>query len=79
MNAITDEFLLKNGFLYKNPNNSHLSSLYKCGERNKWRTMIEKVTIQKTILVIPIVVVGFVMKIRMQLNGELLFLVLLKL
>lgn len=30
-------------------------------------------------MVIPIVVVGFVMKIQMQLNGELLFLVLLKL
>lgn len=42
MNAITDEVLLKNGFLYKNPDNSHLSSLYKCGERNEWRIMIEK-------------------------------------
>ena len=41
-NAITDEVLLKNGFLYKNPDNYHLSSLYKCGERNEWRIMIEK-------------------------------------
>ena len=32
MNSITDEVLLKNGFIYKNPDNSHLSSLYKCGE-----------------------------------------------
>lgn len=39
--AITDEVLLKNGFLYKNPENFHLSSLYKCGERNEWGIMIE--------------------------------------
>lgn len=41
MNAITDEVLLKNRFLYKNPENYYLSSLYKCGERNEWRIMIE--------------------------------------
>ena len=29
INAITDEVLLKNGFLYKNHDNSHISSLYK--------------------------------------------------
>ena len=79
MNVISDEILLKNGFLYKNPENSHLSSLYKCGERNEWRIMIEKGYNSKTNLDIPIVVVGFVMKIQMQLNGELLFPVLLKL